>query len=148
MNDETRDQAAGDGIHTGDAPSGSATDAGGTRPPEPATRADWVRQLQAMIDDIATQAGPAIRDVAAKASELAQRAAEAAAPFAAKAADVTADVGQRVVDKSREMAADLRRTDGSTEPAEAAEAAEEDADALPDVDMPDRPADSSSLTAG
>lgn len=148
MSDETRDQAAGDGARVGDAPTGPEADAGGAPTPEPATRADWIRQLQEMIDEIATQAGPAIRDVAAKAAELAQRAAEAAAPFAAKAADVTADVGQRVVDKSREMAADLRRTDGPTAPPETAGAAEENEDALPDVDTHDRPPESSSVTGG
>ena len=151
MSDETRDQATGAGLPGGDAATGSPGDAGGAPAPEPDARADWVRQLQAMIDDIATQAGPVIRDVATKATELAQRAAEAAAPFAAKAADVTADVGQRVVDKSREMAAELRRPEGSAGPAAAAggnEAADEDADALPDVDTADIPTESSSVTAG
>ena len=78
-------------------------------------QAEWLRQLQTMIDEVATQAGPVVRDVAAKAGELAQKAAEAAAPYAAKAADVTADVGQRIVDRSREVAADLRRSAAAVE---------------------------------
>lgn len=122
----------------GEPPSGDGTgpDAaseplgGGTPEAEPASggeprATDWVRQLQAMIDDVATQAGPVLRDVAARAAELAQKAAEAAAPYAqkaaeaaapyaAKAADVTADVGERVAIKGREVAADLRRSSGGT----------------------------------
>jgi hypothetical protein len=148
MTDEMRDEAMSEGAPVGEAPAGPVADAGGTGTPGPDARADWVRQLQAMIDDVATQAGPVIRDVAAKAAELAQRAAEAAAPFAAKAADVTADVGQRVVDRSRVMAADLRRGDGPAAASEGAGAAELGEDAVPDVDTPDRPAESENVTAG
>ncbi len=108
MTDETT------GPETGQAPAPDAEPAPPSGRPE-SRQAEWLRQLQTMIDEVATQAGPVIRDVAAKAGELAQKAAEAAAPYAAKAADVTADVGQRVVDKSREVAADLRRSTTGSE---------------------------------
>ena len=83
--------------------------------PEPAPEANetrqarWVSQLQAMIDDVATAAGPTLREVAAKAAELAAKAGDAAGPIAHKAASVTGDVGQRVATRSRDLAADLRR---------------------------------------
>jgi hypothetical protein len=89
---------------------------------------EWMRQLQTMIDEVATQAAPVIRDVATKAGELAQRAAEAAAPFAARAADVTADVAELAAHKSREVAADIRR---SNAPADAADLASGEADGGP-----------------
>ena len=88
------------------APSGGA----GSRPGE------WLHQLQVMIDELSTQAGPVLRDVAAKAAELAAKAGEAAGPLAHKAAEVTTDLGQKVAEKSREVAADLRRS-GTQEPA-------------------------------
>jgi hypothetical protein len=74
-----------------------------------ARQARWVAQLQAMIDDLATSAGPTLREVAAKAAELAAKAGDAAGPIAHKAASVTGDVGQRVAARSRDLAADLRR---------------------------------------
>ncbi len=67
-------------------------------------------QLQQMIDTLATQAAPVMREVAAKAAELAAVAGEKAGPFAHKAAGMTEAVGQRVAARSKEMAADLRRT--------------------------------------
>jgi hypothetical protein len=76
--------------------------------------ATWLAQLQTMIDNLATAAGPPLREVAAKAAELAAKAGDAAGPFAQKAASVTGDVGQRVAAKSRDFAADLRKpTDGN-----------------------------------
>jgi len=110
MTDETKPQ---DGESTGAGSDGSA----GTR------QAEWIRDLQAMIDNVATQAGPALRDVAAKAGELAEKASVAAAPYAgkaaakaapyaARAADLTAEVGRLVSEKSREVAAEIRRSSG------------------------------------
>jgi hypothetical protein len=71
--------------------------------------AAWLAQLQSMIDNVATAAGPTLREVAAKAAELAAKAGDAAGPIAQKAASVTGDVGQRVAAKSRDFAADLRK---------------------------------------
>ena len=71
--------------------------------------AAWLAQLQTMIDNVATAAGPTLREVAAKAAELAAKAGDAAGPIAQKAASVTGDVGQRVAAKSRDFAADLRK---------------------------------------
>jgi len=97
------------------------TDTAGTDWTEPAADAghassrtqenvrDMLAQLQAMIDNVAEQAGPVLRDVAAKAAELAAVAGERAGPMAYRAAEKTQVVGQRVAQRSKELAADLRR---------------------------------------
>ena len=97
---------------------GHAAPGDGPAPDE--RQARWMAQLQSMIDDVASTAGPAMRELAAKAAELAAKAGDAAGPFAHRAASVTTDVGQRVAARGREIATDLRR---------AAEGAEEDAPA-------------------
>lgn len=68
-----------------------------------------VSQLQSMIDSIATQAAPVVRQVGIKAAELAAAAADRAGPFAHKAADATADASVKIAERSRVIAADLRR---------------------------------------
>lgn len=68
-----------------------------------------VAQLQSMIDTIATQAAPVVRQVGIKAAELAAAAADRAGPFAHKAADATADASVKIAERSRVIAADLRR---------------------------------------
>ncbi|MBI2776729.1 MAG: hypothetical protein HYX57_05610 [Chloroflexi bacterium] len=80
----------------------SATGAG-------ATGREWLSQLQSMIENVTTQAGPVVRDIAAKAAELAAIAGEKAGPVATRAAEMTADAGQRIAERSRDFAADLRR---------------------------------------
>ena len=69
----------------------------------------WLAQLQAIIDNLATQSAPVVREVGAKAAEIAALAAERAGPLAQRAADATAQVGIRVAERSRVLAADLRR---------------------------------------
>lgn len=90
-----------------------SVDAGWTPPPPASANEarfrDWMTQLQAMIDNVATAAAPHVREVAAKAAELAAKAGEAAGPFATRAAAATSDVGQKVAAKSRDFAADMRR---------------------------------------
>ena len=68
-----------------------------------------ISQLQQMIDSIATQAAPVVRQVGIKAAELAAAAADRAGPFAHKAADATADASVKIAERSRVLAADLRR---------------------------------------
>ena len=68
-----------------------------------------VAQLQSMIDTIATQAAPVVRQVGIKAAELAAAAADRAGPIAHKAADATADASVKIAERSRVIAADLRR---------------------------------------
>lgn len=68
-----------------------------------------IAQLQSMIDSIATQAAPVVRQVGIKAAELAAAAADRAGPIAHKAADVTADASVKIAERSRVLAADLRR---------------------------------------
>ena len=67
-------------------------------------------QLQQMIDNVATQAGPVMRDVAAKAAELAAVAGQKAGPLAYKAAEVTENLGQKVSARSKDFAAEMRRS--------------------------------------
>jgi hypothetical protein len=70
---------------------------------------DMLTQLQSMIDTVAVRSGPVLREVAAKAAELAAVAGEHAGPIAYKAAETTQKVGQQIADRSKEVAADLRR---------------------------------------
>jgi hypothetical protein len=74
-----------------------------------ATAQAWLGQLQTIIDNITTQSAPVIREVGAKAAELAAVAADRAGPFAQRAADATQNVSVRVAERSRELAAELRR---------------------------------------
>src|SRR5687768_3349341 len=82
-------------------------------------------QLQQMIDNMATQAGPVMREVAAKAAELAAVAGTKAGPIAHKAAGVTEKVGQRVAARSKDFAAELRRPPEAVDAPEATEDAPE-----------------------
>jgi hypothetical protein len=68
-----------------------------------------VRQLDSIMESLASYATPVLREIAAKAAELAARAGEAAGPVAQRAADKTEAVGERLATKGREVAADLRR---------------------------------------
>ncbi|HKB27529.1 MAG TPA: hypothetical protein VKC59_00745 [Candidatus Limnocylindrales bacterium] len=69
---------------------------------------EWLTQLQAMIENLATQAAPVIREVGAKAAELAANAGEKAGPVAQRAAELTGQAGQKIAERSRVFAADLR----------------------------------------
>jgi len=70
---------------------------------------EWIGQLQAMIENLATQAAPVVREVGAKAAELAAIAGDKAGPVAQKAAEFTGQAGQKIAEKSRDLAAELRR---------------------------------------
>ena len=77
---------------------------------DPGARArEWLGQLQAMIENLATQATPVVKEVGAKAAELAALAGEKAGPAAQKAAEFTGQAGQKLAVKSRELAGELRR---------------------------------------
>ena len=111
QNDKPAAERAG---QDGEQPGGPAS--GGRR--EQAAKArelgeKWVGQLQEMIDQAGRQAGPILRDVAAKAAELAAVAAEHAGPAAHRAADVTEHVGDRLAARSKDFAADLRKSASS-----------------------------------
>jgi len=77
---------------------------------------EWIAQLQAMIENLATQAAPVVKEVGAKAAELAAIAGDKAGPVAARAAEFTGQAGQKLAEKSREMAAELRRDVAATKP--------------------------------
>lgn len=99
--------------------SGKTTDAGSdefawTEPEQGTADAgakarEWIAQLQAMIENLATQAGPVVKEVGAKAAELAAIAGDKAGPVAARAAEFTGQAGQKLAEKSRDLAAELRR---------------------------------------
>ena len=105
----------GDGETSGDSESASSS------------AREWLSQLQAMIENITEQAGPVLRQVSAKAAELAVVAGEKAGPVAARAAELTAEAGSRIAERSRDIAADLRR-DQAAKAAAADEAASAAAD--------------------
>jgi hypothetical protein len=88
---------------------------------------EWVSQLQAMIENLATQAAPVAKEIGAKAAELAALAGDKAGPVARKAAEVTGEAGQKLAVKSREFATELRRDVASTKTGiEGAESSGED----------------------
>jgi hypothetical protein len=107
-------------------PTGDGDGAGGAGP---ARAREWVAQLEAMIQQISTQAAPVARQVGAKAAELAAVAAVKAGPAAQKAAELTTDYGQRFAEKAQSVAAELRAHDAPTADGAPPEAATDDATA-------------------
>lgn len=93
--------------HNGMPSNGESMADGGDKP---RAGREMLVQLQQMIDTLATQAGPVMREVAAKAAELAAVAGEKAGPLAHKAAGYTEVAGQKLAARSKEMAADLRKS--------------------------------------
>jgi len=95
---------------------------------------EWITQLQGMIENLATQAGPVVKEVGAKAAELAALAGEKAGPAAAKAAELTGQAGQKLAVKSRELAGELRRDVTTSKLGDAASETSADvADATADI---------------
>src|SRR6476619_4082883 len=86
-----------------------------------------IRQLDSIIENLASYATPVVREIAARAAELAAKAGEAAGPIAHRAANKTEAVGGPIADRSREFATDLRRDPSSVDP-RAANATPVDAD--------------------
>lgn len=128
MTDSTSTKAEGE--------MGSSTDDGfaWTEPEtQPTGRAEqareWLTQLQAMIENLATQAAPVVREVGIKAAELAAKAGEKAGPVAQRAADLTGQAGHKLAEKSRDFATELRRDAAAAKAASAAGEAEAGADA-------------------
>lgn len=108
--------------------SGKTTDAGSdefawTEPEQAAGETgakarEWIAQLQSMIENLATQAAPVVKEIGAKAAELAAIAGDKAGPVAAKAAEYTGQAGQKIAEKSRDLAAELRRDVAGTKTTE------------------------------
>ncbi len=124
---------------------GSQTDATIARTePEPAQgdasakAKEWIGQLQAMIENLATQAAPVVREVGAKAAELAALAGDKAGPAAAKAAEFAGRAGVKVAEKSRDFAADLRRDPATKAGTETAADVAESFSTEPTSDEPTR----------
>jgi hypothetical protein len=81
---------------------------------------EWLTQLQAMIENLATQAAPVVREVGIKAAELAAKAGEKAGPVAQRAAELTGQAGTKLAERSRDLAAELRRDADAAKAASAA----------------------------
>ena len=103
---------------------------------------EWLSQLQAMIENLATQAAPVVREVGAKAAELAAMAGEKAGPAAQRAAELTTQAGTKIAERGRTLAGDLRR-DAAAAKAAGADAADDVEDAVSDFVTSDE-----STTAG
>ena len=120
---------------------GGAADLGVRRPLEPERRRagrsgcgaaqQFLGQLQAIIDNLATQSAPVVREIGAKAAELAAIAADRAGPLAQRAAEKTQDLGARVAERSRTFAEDMRRQQEGR--------GESDTDDEPDTTAPQGP---------
>lgn len=109
--------------------------------PEPtgetrATAERMLGQLQSMIDSVATQAAPVVRQIGAKAAELAAVAADRAGPLAHKAAEATEHAGERIAERSRTWAADLRSRADATAGSEDPESDSSSAVAIAGADDP------------
>jgi hypothetical protein len=102
MTDNQQDPTAEGTPPISEAPVEGTDSAAGTKARE------WLAQLEAMIQSMATQAAPVARQVGAKAAELAAVAAVKAGPAAQRAAELTTDYGQRFAEKAQAVAADLR----------------------------------------
>jgi hypothetical protein len=85
----------------------ATSDPGGAS--RPAATEPAIRQLDSIIENLASYATPVLREIAAKAADLAAKAGDAAGPMAHKAADKTEAAGGRLSTRSRELASDLRR---------------------------------------
>ena len=126
MTDDMTPKTSGPSSETGSdefawtEPEQAGTDAG-------AKAREWLGQLQTMIENLATQAGPVVKEIGAKAAELAAVAGDKAGPVAQKAAEFTGQAGQKLAEKSRGLATELRR-DLSASKGEGAEAGTESAD--------------------
>jgi hypothetical protein len=122
---------------------GNPTEAAPEGGPKTAAGREMLVQLQQMIDTIATQAGPVMRDVAVKAAELAAVAGQKAGPLAYKAAEVTETLGQKMATRSKEFAAEMRRSpaEGAPQSDAAPESPSTEATtAAPESDQENRPA--------
>ena len=98
---------------------------------------EWIAQLQAMIENLATQAAPVVREVGAKAAELAALAGEKAGPVAQRAAVLTGQAGQKLAERSRELATELRRDAAAQKSTtEIASSAESTADETAGIEPP------------
>lgn len=116
MTDETNMHAAGTtGEPASTESSSSAAGTGSTEesfwqePAQQSRSSEWLAQLQAMIEQITTQAAPVVREVGAKAAELAALAGEKAGPIAQRAAVLTTEAGLKLAERSRTFAAEIRR---------------------------------------
>ena len=132
MTDDNTTKTAG--YETGDATDDFAWTEPEAKGDAGAKAREWLGQLQAMIENLATQAGPVVKEVGAKAAELAALAGDKAGPAAQKAAELTGQAGQKLAVKSRELAGELRRDVAATKVGDmTSETAADVADAASDL---------------
>jgi hypothetical protein len=67
-----------------------------------------IEQIREAVDELAVRAAPAVREISARAAELTAVAAVKAAPLAKRAGEVTADASEKLAERSRGWAHDLR----------------------------------------
>lgn len=102
---------------------GSSTGNGSAAEGARGTAGAVIEQLRGAVDELAERAGPTVRDfadraaptvreISARAAELTATAAVKAAPLVKRAGEVTADATEKLAEKSREWASDLRSTAG------------------------------------
>jgi|SRR4051812_985666 len=89
---------------------------------------EWIAQLQAMIENLATQAAPVVKEIGAKAAELAAVAGDKAGPVAQRAAEYTGQAGQKIAAKSRDLASELRRDVATSKATESIESGTDSSD--------------------
>jgi hypothetical protein len=119
---------------TNGAPEGAPTSHGADEsfwdePAATSQKTEWLAQLQAMIEQITTQAAPVMREIGAKAAELAAAAGEKAGPAAHKAAAFTGEAGLKLAERSRSFAAEIRRDQAARGEGPAAATAEASSEA-------------------
>src|SRR5436190_2484510 len=105
----TTGEPAGQETSTNAAGSGSGDESFWQEPAPQSRSGEWLAQLQAMIEQLTTQAAPVVREVGAKAAELAALAGEKAGPMAQRAAELTTEAGLKLAERSRTFAAEIRR---------------------------------------
>jgi hypothetical protein len=97
---------------------------------------EWLAQLQSMIEQLATQAAPVVREVGAKAAELAAAAGDKAGPVASRTAELTGRAGQKMAERARGLATELRRDQAAADAAAESEPVAEAAAEEPTEDEP------------
>lgn len=109
MDDQTKASNDPAGFDPAIPEAGDGSTAGGPK----ATAESVIEQIREAVDDIAERAAPTVRELSAKAAELTAAAAVKAAPLVKRAGEVTADASEKLAEKSRGWASDLRSGAGA-----------------------------------
>ena len=113
--DEAADPKADETFTWTEDPAGTGRDTGRNGG---GTAAAILEQIRVAVDGLAVRAAPTVRAISARAADLTAVAAVKAAPIVKRAGEVTADASEKLAERSRGWASDLRsqrgggRTDG------------------------------------